>query len=125
MKLIKLGLLLLISSFGVIHAQEKITSSNFKTKTQKGVTVVEFNAPFNIENSFKEWEKLEHCAYYTICLENSPDLKKKYRIYAFPTILIFQNGYVENKFKGNIMLELDTDLEEIQEAVDKLFLDKF
>ncbi len=125
MKLIKLGLLLLMSSFGIIYAQEKITSSNFKTKIQKGVTVIEFNAPFNMENGFKEWEELEHCEYYRVCLVGSPDLKKKYRIYAFPTILIFQNGYVESKFKGNIMLELDTDLKEIQEAVDELYLDKF
>ena len=118
-------MLILISGISVVCAQETITSTNFKTKTQKGVTVVEFNAPFNKQNNFTEWNKLEHCHYYRVCIQGSPDLKKKYKIYAYPTILIFQNGYVENKFKGNIMLELDATFEEIQNSIDELFLDKF
>ena len=56
---------------------------------------------------------------------NKIHTKKKYKIYSYPTILIFQNGYVENKFKGNIMLELDATFEEIQKSIDELFLEKF
>ena len=63
----------------VINAQEKITTSNFKTKIQKGVTVVEFNAPFNKSNNFKNWKQLEHCEYYTVCIHDSPELKKKHK----------------------------------------------
>tara|TARA_R100000908_G_scaffold60680_1_gene38194 strand:- start:17473 stop:17850 length:378 start_codon:yes stop_codon:yes gene_type:complete len=125
MKIIKILLLALLPSLGAISAQETITSTNFKTKTQKGVTVVEFNAPFNKQNNFAQWKRLEHCHYYRVCIQGSPDLKKKYKIYSYPTILIFQNGYVENKFKGNIMLELDATFEEIQKSIDELFLEKF
>jgi hypothetical protein len=109
----------------VINAQEKITTSNFKTKIQKGVTVVEFNAPFNKSNNFKDWKQLEHCEYYTVCIHDSPELKKKHKIISFPTLIIFRNGFPEKKFRANIMLELDATVQEIQEAVDELYLDKF
>ena len=50
-------------------------------------------------------------------------------IYPVPNFLYSaakdQNGYVENKFKGNIMLELDATFEEIQKSIDELFLEKF
>ena len=117
--------LLLILCFGYSHSQTKLNESNFKKSTSKGVVVVEFNAPFNVGNSFKGWRKLEHCSYYTVCVAGSPTLQKKYKIRSYPTLLIFHNGYVEKKFKGNIMLELEVTTKELQEAVDELYLDKF
>ena len=117
--------LLLILSFGFTQAQNKLNEKTFKKSISKGVTVVEFNAPFNSENSFQDWKKLEHCDYYQVCISGNPTLKKKYKVYAVPTIIVFHNGYSEKKFKGNIMLELDVKTKEIQEAVDELYLDKF
>ena len=120
----KLIILLLILSFGFIQAQNSLNEKTFKKSISKGVTVVEFNAPFNLDNSFQDWKNLEHCDYYQVCISGNPTLKKKYRIYSVPTI-IFHNGYSGEKFKGNIMLELDVETEEIQEAVDEVYLDKF
>ena len=121
----KLITFLLILSFGFIQAQNKLTSTNFKKGIQKGVTVVEFNAPFNSNNSFSGYKKLAHCDYYQVCIAGNPELKKKYRVYSVPTIIIFHNGYMERKYKGNIMLELDVTTNELQKAVDELYLDKF
>jgi len=121
----KLITLLLMFSFGFIQAQDKLISSNFKKGIQKGVTVVEFNAPFNSANSYSDYKKLTHCDYYKVCIAGSPELKKKYKVYSVPTIIIFHNGYVERKYKGNIMLELNVTTNELQKAVDELYLDKF
>ena len=117
-------LLCLVLCSGVI-GQTKLTESTFKKAIAKGVVVVEFNAPFNAENSFKDYKELEHCNYYRVCIVASPSLKKKYRITSYPTLLIFRSGYVEKKYKGNIMLELDVDGKEVQEKVDELFMNKF
>ena len=125
----KLITLLLILSFGFIQAQDNfihyLDESNFKKGIQKGVVVVEFNAPFNLSNSFSDWKQLEHCKYYRICVERSKTLQKRYKIYNYPTIVVFHNGYVERKYKGNIMLELEITTEKLQKAIDELYLDKF
>ena len=62
----KLITLLLMFSFGFIQAQDKLISANFKKGIQKGVTVVEFNAPFNSANSYLDYKKLTHCDYYNV-----------------------------------------------------------
>lgn len=131
----KIFTLLLVIIFGVIQAQvfsqtednfiHYLNETNFKKGIQKGVVVVEFNAPFNLNNSFSEWKQIEHCRYYRVCIDGSPDLKEKYKIWAVPTIVVFQNGHVEKKFTGNIMLEIDIETKQLQETVDELYLDKF
>ena len=121
----KLITLLLVLSFGVNQAQNKLNEKTFKKSIAKGVTVVEFNAPFNSNNSFQDWKDLEHCDYYQVCIQGNPNLQKKYKVYSVPMIIVFHNGYSEKKFKGNIMLELDAEIKEIQEAIDELYLDKF
>ena len=117
--------LLLVTLSFVSFSQTKLIESTFKKAIAKGVVVVEFNAPFNVKNSFKDYKELEHCNYYKVCVVGSPSLKKKYRITSYPTLLVFKSGYVEKKYKGNIMLELDVTTKELQEAVDELYLDKF
>ena len=125
----KLIILLLILSVGVTKAQDNfihyLTETNFKKGISKGVVVVEFNAPFNASNSFADWKQLEHCKYYRVCIEGAPNLKDKYKIRTVPTIIVFHNGYVERKYKGNIMLELDVETNQLQQSVDALYLDKF
>ena len=117
--------LLLVTLSFVSFSQTKLTESTFKKAIAKGVVVVEFNAPFNVKNSFKDYKELEHCNYYKVCVVGSPSLKKKYRITSYPTLLVFKSGYVEKKYKGNIMLELDVEGKEVQEKVDELFMNKF
>jgi thioredoxin-related protein len=108
-----------------LNGQTKLTESTFKKAIAKGVVVVEFNAPFNSKNSFKEHTKLDHCNFYRVCVVGSPDLKKKYRITSYPTLIVFKSGYAEKKYKGNIMLELDINYQEVQEKVDELLMNKF
>lgn len=121
-----LTLILILLSFSSF-SQEWIDDSNFEQKINErsafgddevNIVVVEFWVEFNKANAFSEWNKLNHTKYYRVNIENAPVAKKKYRIRMAPTVLIFKDGTLEESFKAGLDLELPTDLEEIQEAID-------
>jgi len=109
----------------IVMSQSRLTNTTFKKAISKGVTVVQFNAKFNKDNGLRNLNDLNQCHWHTVFIDLSPELKKKYKIYAVPTIIVFYNGYIEKKFKGNIMLELDVTISDIQAVIDELLLNKF
>ena len=123
--------LILVLGFGIGFAQEtppkNINFTEFKKVIQKGVVVIEFNAPFNRDNGFHNWYKLENCEYYRVCIEGAPQLKEKFKIRAVPTIIVFNNGIKEETYKANIMLQLPDGFSfmSLQKDVDKLYINKF
>ena len=124
----KLLTAIFVLGFGIGFAQENppknINFTEFKKVIQKGVVVIEFNAPFNRDNSFHNWYKLENCEYYRVCIDGAPQLKEKYKIRAVPTIIMFNNGVKEEIYKANIMLQLPDDFSfmNLQKDIDKLYL---
>ena len=127
----KLLTIIFFLSFGICFAQntspKTINYTEFQKVIKKGVVLVEFNAPFNRENGFHHWYKLENCGYYRVCIDGAPQLKDKYKIRTVPTIIIFNNGVKEGIYKANIMLQLPDDFSftNLQEEIDKLYLNKF
>lgn len=81
--------------------------------------VVEFWAKFNEANCFAEWDELEDVIYYRVDIAKAPAAKKKYRVRMAPTIILFKDGIKETVWKAGLDLELPTDLEEIQEAINE------
>ena len=53
------------------------------------------------------------------------DLQLKYNIDAIPTVVIFDNGTVKERFDPNIMFKLDADKKTVQNSIDTLLLNKF
>ena len=127
MKKLVLFLFLLTSTFGFsqskVPSPKYLTSSNFESSINTGVVVVEFTASF--ATSYKDWNKIKDCKYYRIDIEKHPTLKDKYKIRAVPTIILFNNGHKEDMWRGNIMLELELEPEELQEAIEDLLSNKF
>ena len=82
--------------------------------------VVEFWAKFNEANCFAEWDKLENVIYYRVDIGKAPEAKKKYRVRMAPTIILFKDGIRETVWKAGLDLELPTNLEEIQEAINEV-----
>ncbi len=87
--------------------------------------VVQFNAPWNEANDVEWLNKVSDCSKKRICIETDPDAAKKYKIYAVPTIIIFDDGEEVERFSPNIMFETDATREEIQEAVDEEVMSDF
>ena len=56
---------------------------------------------------------------------NDAGLQAEYNITAIPTVIIFDNGVEKERFKPNIMFQLEADKKIIQNSVDTIILNKF
>ena len=110
---------------GTSYSQDFITSNNFDKKIAKDIVVVEFWAGWNATNEFKELVKLKDCVVYRVDISAHMDIQMDYDISAIPTVIIFDNGEEKERFKPNVMFQLDADKKTIQNSVDTLILNKF
>jgi len=110
---------------GTTFSQDFITSNNFSKKIAKDIVVVEFWAGWNASNEFKELIKLKDCVVYRVDISAHMDVQMDYDISAIPTVIIFDNGEEKERFKPNVMFQLDADKKTIQNSVDTLTLNKF
>ena len=110
---------------GTSFGQDFINSNNFDKKIAKDIVVVEFWAGWNATNEFKELVKLKDCVVYRVDISAHMDVQMDYDISAIPTVIIFDNGEEKERFKPNVMFQLDADKKTIQNSVDTLTLNKF
>ena len=124
-------LLIPFISFSQVDVPEKywINDSDFENKINETQAfgddntkpvVVEFWAKFNEANCFAEWDELEDVIYYRVDIAKAPAAKKKYKVRMAPTIILFKDGIRETVWKAGLDLELPTNLEEIQEAINEV-----
>jgi thioredoxin-like negative regulator of GroEL len=121
--LILLGLLFFM--MGVVTGQEFLTESNFNEKTAKDIVAVEFWVEWNSSNEFVDLSKLDDCAKYRVDVGKYPDIQSEFNITSLPTVIIFESGEEKERFKANIMFQLDADKKEIQSRIDDIMLAKF
>ena len=121
-------LILILISFN-LNAQIWITDNEFENKINETQAfgddntkpvVVEFWAKFNEANCFAEWKQLKDAVYYRVDIAKAPEAKKKYKVRMAPTIILFKDGIKETVWKAGLDLELPTNLEEIQEAINEV-----
>ena len=117
-------LFLLLLPF-LVHSQDMLTTDNFKTKIAKDIVVVEFWASWNAVNQFNDLSKLKDCKVYRVDVSTYIDIQIDYSVEAIPTIVIFDNGEEKERFKPNIMFQLEANKKTIQHSVDTLLLNKF
>ena len=106
-------------------AQDFINSSEFNSKTAKGISVVEFWAEWNKSNEVDFLGNLKDCNSYKLCIVKNSATQKEYNVSAIPTIIIFDNGEEKERFLPNIMFQLEVDKKIIQHSVDTITLNKF
>mgnify|MGYP003114675344 FL=1 len=100
--------------------EEKINEHHRFGDDDKLPIVVEFWASFNAANCFADWDKIENAIYYRVDIAKAPITKKEYKVRMAPTIILFKGGVKEDIWKAGLDLELPTDLEEIQEAINEV-----
>ena len=124
-------LLIPFISFAQVDVPDKywIDDSDFENKINETQAfgddntkpvVVEFWAKFNEANCFAEWNELEDVIYYRVDIAKAPAAKKIYKVRMAPTIILFKDGIRETVWKAGLDLELPTNLEEIQEAINEV-----
>jgi len=87
------------------------------------ICVVEFNAGWNESNSYKELNKLTDCGIKRILIDKG-EWKEKFKIFAVPTIIIF-NGEEVERFSADLSFKIVATIEEIQEIVDETLMADF
>ena len=90
-----------------------------------GIVVVEFNAAFNKQNSVDWIEKLNDCTTDRVDIATSPNLQAEHKIVVVPTIIVFNEGEEVKRFQANIMMQIDANRAEVQEAVDEIIMSDF
>ena len=68
----------------------------------------------------KKTNELKGVKYYLCDIAKSPKAKKNHKVRTVPHLIIFKEGYDEIHFKAGLDFTLSEDLEDIQEAIDKL-----
>jgi len=129
MKYIDLKLLLLfiflLLLIGKSQSQEFISVDNFNEKIAKDIVAVEFWVDWNSSNEFADLSSLNDCSKYRVDIGKYPNLQKEYDITSIPTVIIFESGEEKERFKANIMFQLDADKKKVQKSIDNIMLAKF
>ena len=108
-----------------MYAQDFINSNEFKNKTSKGVSVVEFWAEWNKGNEVSFLGNLKDCISYKLCIVKNSKTQKEYQVMAIPTVIIFDNGVEQTRFNPNIMMQLPATKKEVQSVIDEITFNKF
>jgi len=104
-----------------LTAQEFITERNYENKIGSGIVVVEVWAEFNKANEVSWIDDLKDCKSYRIDIQEASSLNIK----TIPTVIVYSSGEEYNRFKANIMLELDATKKELQNVINDIILSKF
>lgn len=116
---------LLFFIVGIATGQEFLTESNFEDKIAKDIVAVEFWVEWNEDNEFAEFSELKDCETYRVDIGSFPSLQKKYKVTCIPTVIIFESGEEKERFKANIMFQLDASKKDVQKSIDGLMYAKF
>ena len=114
--------LILMTSKG--FSQDFIHQDDFKKKTSQGIVLVEFWAEFNAINQVN-LKKLYNCKKYRVDMSTDPNLMVTHKVMAVPTVVLYHNGKEIKRFLPSLMMKLDVELKDIQDAIDELVDDKF
>ena len=129
MKYLDLKLLLFLTFVVFIGfkacSQDFLTPNNFDDKIAKDIVAVEFWVEWNESNQFTEIVKLNDCEKYRVDIGRFPSIQKKYNVTCIPTVIIFESGEEKDRFKANIMFQLDATKKDVQKSIDNLMLAKF
>ena len=125
-----LDLKLLITFILLLYAmtatsQDFISEDNFNQKIAKDIVAVEFWVDWNASNEFADLSGLSDCSKYRVDIGKYPNLQSKYEVTCIPTVIIFESGKEKERFKANIMFQLDAKKKDVQKSIDQLMIAKF
>lgn len=118
-----LFLLLLIPA--TAFPQSFLKLKELDAKKSKGITVVEFWAPFNKSNEVAFIGELNDCRAFRMCIATNPEVSSQYSVVSVPTVVVFDNGVETLRYTPNILMQLVATKKDIQSDIDEIILKKF
>tara|TARA_R100001086_G_scaffold250030_1_gene192741 strand:- start:5948 stop:6307 length:360 start_codon:yes stop_codon:yes gene_type:complete len=113
-------LLLFISTLS--FSQMSLKENNFNDALKEDIVVVEFYAEWNKDNMV-DLSKFKDVKTYTLNVEDCPNLVKKYNILSVPTVIVFYNKEVAEKYEADLTFKLC--VKDAYKKVEQLILKKF
>ena len=101
------------------------SSSNAQSPCGDDLCVVQFNAGFNEANKVTWVSKLNDCSTKFIDIQKDTKAAGKYKIVVVPTLVIYRGNEEVARFQANIMMQMETTQEEIQETIDEIIMEDF
>lgn len=89
------------------------------------ICVIEFNASFNKSHDVEWLFEIKDATTIYIDILEYPELKEKHKITTVPTIIVLDGTIEVERYIPNIMLEITTTKEEVQEVVEEILFNKF
>ena len=121
----KLLSILFVLICGPVYSQMFVGTDMLESRKAKGITVVEFWAPFNEANEVGFLKELDDCRALRLCIEKHPAAMTEYNVFSVPTVVVFDNGAEVLRYNPNILMKLVATQEEIQSDIDEIILKKF
>ncbi len=115
-----LYLLLLITT--LVFGQTSIKENELSEILKEDIVVIEFYADWNKDNMV-DLSEFKDIKTYTINIEDYPNLVLKYKILSVPTIIVFYNKEVVEKYEADLTFKLS--IKDAKKKVEELVLKKF
>ena len=91
---------------------------SFSTFAQD-LTIVHFNYKWNERNGYKGLDKLKNVkVQYAFVEDQSESIQSS--IKSVPTIVVYMNGRPKARFEAGLQMRITTELEDLQELINKL-----
>jgi len=107
--------------FGTILFSQKPIQSPQELQTissYQGIVVVELYANFSKRANSGY---LTNCQVFCLDIEQIPQVQKSTNIRSLPMLLIYKNGVLVKTYNGNILLELEVPIQEVQKYINSLY----
>tara|TARA_R100000664_G_C2754152_1_gene141697 strand:+ start:1652 stop:2014 length:363 start_codon:yes stop_codon:yes gene_type:complete len=112
---------LLLLSFSSL-AQQVINEEEFEEKLNDDIVLIEFYAEWNKDNCV-DLAEFKDIKSYMVNIETCPNLTSTYKILSVPTILIFYNKEVVERYDADLTFQLC--IKAPKKKVEELVLKKF
>ncbi|QDP61272.1 MAG: hypothetical protein Unbinned1524contig1000_29 [Prokaryotic dsDNA virus sp.] len=102
--------------------QDYIQEDKFEEVLSEDIVIIEFYADWNKDNKIdlKEFKDVKS---YVVNVEDCPNLTKEYKILSVPTLIIFNNKKVVEKYEADLTFQLC--IKAAKKKVEELVLKKF
>jgi len=89
------------------------------------ICVIQFNAGFNKANEVQWLPELSDCTTSFVDILTDPSVTQTYKIVVVPTILIIDEGQEVGRFQANIMMQMESTKEDVQNSIEEIIMSKF
>lgn len=83
-----------------------------------GLIIIEYNAPFNLSNSYEGFNSLLGVKKTKVCIEQNPQKRKDLKIKNVPTLILFLDNIEVYRWRAGLDMKIHTSTSDVQKVID-------